>query len=826
MKKFIGIVVTLTATIFCQSLCYARITLPKAVGDNNVPVLKNGSPGDIVRKQLFDNSWKFFLGDIPEARSTDFKDEAWRSLDLPHDWSIEGKVNPKNPTAGDGGYFPAGIGWYRKTFQVPGEWKGKNISIYFEGVYMNAEVFINGKSLGIYPYGYSSFIYDLSPFLEFGQENAIAVRVDNSQQVNSRWYSGSGIYRHVWMMVTDPVHVANWGVAISTPEVTSKRATVQVKTLVKNETSISQSIVLKTLLWNNNSKNAGSDQIKVELPANSEKEITRTIHVSNPLLWSPDAPNLYQAQIQVLKNKKVVDDTQTGFGIRSLKFTTENGFQLNGKTVKINGGCVHHDNGCLGAAAFDRAEERKVELLKAAGFNAVRTSHNPPSETFLNACDKLGMLVMDEAFDCWKVGKRKYDYAMYFDKWWKRDLESMVLRDRNHPAIIMWSIGNEIPERGEPEAINTAKMLIDGIKKIDTSRPVTSAIVENGKNWATFDSLMAVHDVAGYNYHLHSGPSDHQRVPSRIIVQTESYPKDAFANWKLVQDNSYIIGDFVWTAMDYFGESSIGRWYYSGDVPGQHWEHDFFPWHGAYCGDIDLIGWRKPISHYRSMLYNNSEKLYMAVREPAPEPIEIKETWWSVWPTWESWTWPGFEEKNVQVEVYSKYPKVRLYLNNKLIDEQITTGEQQFKATFSVPYSPGLLKAVGVENDKEIESTTLKTAGVATQVKLTADRKEVLANGQDLVYVTIEITDKDGIFQPNAANRLNFKIEGPGVIAGIDNADIKDTDLYIGNTRKAWHGRALVVIRTTRGAGDIKLTVSSPGLSDGNISTKASLEGI
>jgi len=810
MKKYTGVVAALVVTIFFQSLCYARIALPKA-----------DPSGPLVRKQLFDDSWKFFLGDIPEARSKDFSDAGWRNLNLPHDWSIEGNISPKNPTGGAGGYFPAGIGWYRKAFQVPGEWKGKHISIYFEGVYMSSEVFINGKSLGVYPYGYSSFSYDLTPFLEFGQENIIAVRVDNSKQVNSRWYSGSGIYRHVWMMVTGPVHVAQWGVAISTPGATSKNAAVQVTTRVKNETPVSQSIILKTLLWNKNSKNAGDDQVKVVLPANSEKEITQTIQVSKPLLWSPDAPNLYQAQIQVLQDKKVVDDTQTAFGIRSLKYTAVNGFQLNGKTVKINGGCAHHDNGCLGAAAFDRAEERKVEQLKAAGFNAVRTSHNPPSEAFLNACDKLGMLVMDEAFDCWRKGKTKYDYAMYFDQWWQRDLEAMVLRDRNHPAIIMWSIGNEIPERSEPEAVNTAKMLADAIKEIDSSRPVTSAIVENGKNWAAFDPLMAAHDVAGYNYHLYAAPSDHQRVPSRMIVQTESYPKDAFTNWKLVQDNSYVIGDFVWTAIDYLGESAIGRWYYSGDVPGEHWEHDFFPWHAAYCGDIDLVGWRKPISHYRSMLYNNDEKLYMAVREPAPEPIEIKETWWSVWPTWESWTWPGFEGRNVQVEVYSKYPKVRLYLNNKLMGEQETTVEQQFKATFSVPYSPGVLKAVAVENDKETGSATLQTAGVAATIKLTADRKEMLASGEDLVYVTIEITDKDGIFQPNAANRLHFKIDGPGVVAGIANADIKDTDPYVGDSRKAWKGRALAVIRSTQHAGDVKLTVSSPGLQESMISIKA-----
>ena len=774
----------------------------------------------VERKQLFDYDWKFFLGDAPDAKSNNFNDESWRKLDLPHDWGIEGKVNPKNPTGGGGGYFPAGIGWYRKTFQASDAWKANKIAIYFEGVYMNSEVFINGKSLGVYPYGYSSFSYDLTPYLHFGKENVIAVRVDNSQQINSRWYSGSGIYRHVWMMVTNPIHVAHWGAAISTPVVSAKKATVLVKTKLKNETSSTQSILVKTILWNKNSKSVGNGQLKVELSANSEKEITQTINISNPLLWTPETPDLYQAQIQVLKEKKILDDTKTNFGIRSIRFTAENGFQLNGKTVKINGGCVHHDNGCLGSAAFDRAEERKIELLKAGGFNAVRTSHNPPSETFLNACDRLGLLVMDESFDCWKIGKNNNDYSKYFNEWWQRDLETMVLRDRNHPSIIMWSIGNEIPERGDHSAIETAKILAGAIKKIDTARPITSAIVDNGKDWSKFDTLMAVHDVAGYNYHLWSALSDHQRVSSRIIVQTESYPKDAFTNWKLVQDNKYVIGDFVWTAMDYLGESGIGRWYYSGDVPGEHWEHDFFPYHGAYCGDIDLIGWRKPISHYRSMLYNNSEKLYMAVREPAPEPLEIKETWWSVWPTWESWTWPDFEGKTVQVEVYSKYPKVKLYLNNKLIGEQATTREQQFKATFAVPYSSGQLKAVGVDNGKEMESTMLKTSGDAAKIKLVADRKEILANGQDLSYITVEITDKDGIVQPNAANRIHFKIDGPGIIAGVDNADMKDTDPYTGNTRKAWKGRALVVIKSTHDTGNIKLTVTSPILEETAINIK------
>jgi beta-galactosidase len=773
------------------------------------------------RKQLLDNEWKFSLGDIPAASSIGFDDKTWRSLDLPHDWTIEGKFDPQNAMGNDGGYFPAGTGWYRKTFNVPATWKDKKVSIYFEGVYMNAGVYFNGKPLGVHPYGYTSFSYDLTPLLNLNRENVLSVRVDNSQQKNCRWYSGSGIYRHVWLIVTASIHVANWGVTVTTPDVSSEKATVKVKTLVKNETNQRQNIILKTRLLGENSEKTGVSQVETEIPANSEKQIEQTITILKPALWTPDTPHLYQALVQVFKGGNIIDDTKNSFGIRSIKFTSENGFQLNGKTVKINGGCVHHDNGCLGAAAFDRAEERRIELLKSAGFNAVRTSHNPPSEAFLDACDRLGMMVIDEAFDGWREQKNKFDYALIFNDWWQRDLESMVLRDRNHPSIIMWSTGNEIIERKKPEAVETARMLADYVRKMDPTRPVTSAMTTWDKEWELFDPLMAVHDVSGYNYQLQRAGSDHQRVPARVIVQTESYPRDAFVNWKLVKEHNYIIGDFVWTALDYLGESGIGRWYYSGEITGEHWERPLFPWHGAYCGDIDLTGWRKPISHYRSMLYNNTEKLYLAVREPNPVNGEIKLTSWAVWPTWESWTWPGYEGKEMKVEIYSKYPKVRLYLNNKLIGEQFTMEEQQFKATFTVPYAPGELIAAGVKDNKEVETTALRTSGNAAKIIAKADRTTIISNGQDLSFVTIEVTDNNEILRPDAENRLQFSIEGPGVIAGADNANIKDLDPYVGSTRKAWHGRALVVIRSTPNSGNIKLKVASPGLTDATISIKA-----
>ena len=779
---------------------------------------------NVHRKQLFDYDWKFFLGDSPTASVRDFDDSSWRNLDLPHDWSIEGRIDPKNPTRGGGGYFPAGVGWYRKGFIAPPVWKGKCVSVYFEGVYMNSEVFLNGKSLGVHPYGYTPFSYDLSPYLDFTKQNVLSVRVDNSKQPNCRWYSGSGIYRHVWLVVTDPVHIANWGVAITTSDVSSERATVQIRTVLKNETDVAQSITLQTRLQAAGADNAGNDRIDVALPANGEKEAAQIITVSKPLLWAPDAPHLYQANVRVENHGRVIDDTRTTFGIRSTQFTAENGFQLNGNTVKINGGCVHHDNGCLGAAAFDRAEERRVELLKSAGFNAIRTSHNPPSEVFLNACDRLGMMVIDEAFDGWRESKTPYDYATHFDEWWQRDIETMVLRDRNHPSIIIWSTGNEIIERKKPEAVETATALANCIRNIDPTRPVTSAMTTWDREWEIFDPLFAAHDIGGYNYQMHRALSDHERVPTRVIVQTESYPRDAFSNWKMVQSHKYIIGDFVWTALDYLGESGIGRWYYSGETPGEHWEADLFPWHAAFCGDIDLTGSRKPISHYRDMLYNSTEKLYMAVREPDPDSGKIHETLWSVWPTWESWSWPGYEKKDLQVEVYSKYPEVRLYLNAKLVGELATTEEQQFKATFAIPFAPGSLRAVGVIDGKEVQTVVLQTSGRAAKIRLIPDRTTLSANRQDLSFVRVEITDKDGTLQPIAQNQLQFSIDGPGVIAGVDNADIKDVDQYVGTTRRAWHGCALVVIRSTGQAGNIVLTVGSPDLTGATVTLKTGMK--
>ena len=761
------------------------------------------------RKQLFNYEWKFNLGDSPEYKAPDFKGNDWRKLDLPHDWSIEGRSERDNPSAGEGGFYPTGIGWYRKTFTVPAKWDGQKVGIYFEGVYMDSEVFINSQSLGIQPYGYTSFQYDLTPYLHFGKANTIAVRVDNSQQRNCRWYSGSGIYRHVWLVVTNPVHVAQWGLNITTPKVMPEKAEVQVSTWITNGTSAAKKLTLSTVLTDRSGRIAGKQNTKITIPAGSEQEIIQNISIDDPALWSPHTPYLYRANLMLKQRRKELDAVEQPFGVRTIEFSAEKGFLLNGKATLLNGGCVHHDNGCLGAASYDRAEVRKAELLKSAGFNAVRTSHNPPSESFLYACDSLGLLVIDEAFDGWREQKTPQDYHRYFDQWWAHDLKSMVLRDRNHPSIILWSIGNEVIERKKPEATETAKELSDLVHKLDPTRPVTSAMTTWDQDWAVFDPLMAAHDVCGYNYQLHHAEADHKRAPSRIIVQTESYPKDAFYCWDQAQKHPYVIGDFVWTALDYLGESGIGRYYYPGEPEGEHWSGNLHPYHGAYCGDVDLTGWRKPISHYRSMLYNDTEKLYMAVREPNPATGAIKLTKWAVWPTWERWNWSGYEGKDIQVEVYSKYPAVRLYLNGERIGEQSTTVEQEFKATFNVPYAAGELRAVGLEGDKEVGEVCLKTTGEPANIRLTADRKAIKADGQDLSYITVEMIDAEGNLVPDAANDLKFDVIGSGVIAGVDNGSLKDTALYVANTRKAWNGRALLVVKSTREAGPIHIKVST-----------------
>lgn len=734
-------------------------------------------------RTLFNDGWRFCQAD-----------SAWSDVTLPHDWSILMPFDREAAPGNDGGYLPGGTGLYKKTLTIDTLPAESRMKLYFEGVYERSEVYVNGHLAGGHPYGYTSFFVDVTPYLKVG-DNDITVKADNSQQKNCRWYSGSGIYRNVWLVESPLAGVADWGVCVRTPDLT----TAEIAVTLNNGTSRKRVLEVEAEI------DGRRQPAYVDMAPGTNSEARLTVDVPDARPWSPDEPSMYTARIVVRESGRVVDAIEQPFGFRTIAYSASDGFRLNGRPLLLNGGCVHHDNGILGAAAFDRAERRKAELLKESGFNAVRTSHNPPSEAFLTACDELGLLVIDEAFDGWRDAKNANDYHLLFDQWAARDVEAMVVRDRNHPSVFCWSIGNEIIERKKPQGVADAAMLAGVCHAIDPTRPVTQALAAWDSDWEIYDPLAAEHDITGYNYMIHKAEGDHARVPSRVMMQTESYPRDAWSNYRMAADHPYVIGDFVWTAIDYIGESGIGRWYYDGDVEGEHYHRPLFPWHAAYCGDVDLTGLRKPIGHYRSMLWNaDGEKLYMAVCEPDGYNGKVRTTKWGTWPTFECWNWPGHEGRPIDVEVYSRYPSVRLYQDGKLVGEKDVEG---MKATFTVGYRPGKLTAEGVQGDDVMETVSLATAGDVAGLRLTADCTALAADGQDLSFITIECIDAEGRCVSVADNRLTVDVAGAATLAALGNADIKDCDPYYDAAHKAWRGRALAVVRSAGAPGEAVVSV-------------------
>ena len=792
-------------------------------------------------RSSLDADWKFSQGDPSTAKDAAFDDSAWRALDLPHDWGIEGPIDRKNPTGGAGGFFPAGIGWYRHHFDAPEAWRGQHVSVEFEGVYMNAEIFLNGESIGKQAYGYTTFFVDLDARLKYGEPNVLAVRVDNSQQINSRWYSGSGIYRHVWLHVAGPLHILPFGVSVSASDITPAGANikVQVRATVKSPRVEARPSRLECEIVSPEGGRVAHRE--VTLPATTQLEYSADLTVANPVLWSPESPRLYHLRTRLLADDTLLDQRDTAFGIRSLAWSAEKGFLLNGQSIKLCGGCVHHDNGILGAAAFDQAEERRVRSLKEAGFNAIRAAHNPPSPAFLDACDRLGMLVLDEAFDCWEKGKNAYDYHVVFKEQWQHDLDTMVERDRNHPSVVIWSIGNEVDERATPDGARLGAMLADHLRWLDPTRPVTSAICPVGKRpWSDTDGLFAALDIGGYNYTLenaagNSAPNpprspevqthaaDHARLPGRVMMSTESYPHDTFGYHDLVEHYPYIIGDFVWTALDYLGESGIGRSYVEAGVSPEHGSGEMFPAHGGSCGDLDLTETRRPVSHYRNILWDRGEKIYMAVQEPPrADGKQIHQTRWSLPELRESWTWPGQEGKELDVEVYTKASTVRLSLDGKALGEVPVTRAGQFRATFKVPYAAGILKAQALENGAIVAECTLTTTGAPAELRLTPNCSECFkADGQSLSFVNVEIVDKDGNLCPDAAQEVRINLDGPGILAGFGNGDLSTNEPYFGNTHHVFQGRALLVVRSTHQTGDVHVVATTDGLPPADATIKA-----
>jgi beta-galactosidase len=856
----------------------------QTAGTTQVSSARSSAAVENKRGQRFDDGWRFFRADASGAERPDFDDSAWRRLDLPHDWSVEDlpprpeeasgagslwgsdvlptRVGPFDTELSQGGrdtgWFVGGAGWYRKRFTAGAIPADGRLEIVFDGVYMNSDVWLNGNLLGNHPYGYTSFAYDLTPHLRRAGENVLAVRVRNEGR-NSRWYSGSGIYRHVWLNATGGVRVPLWGVHVTTPEVSRDSATVKVAVAMENRAKSAQEVTVRIRLFDSRNAAAGSREARQALAAGASAQVEQTFTIARPELWSLAATRMYHAEVDLLVGGKTSDHAQTPFGIRKIEVDAQRGLRINGEAVKLKGGCLHHDNGLLGAAALDRAEERRVELMKAHGFNAIRTSHNPPSPAFLDACDRLGVLVMDEAFDCWERQKNAQDYHLYFAEWWQRDIDAMVLRDRNHPSVIFWSIGNEIPERAEPRGVEIAKQIVERIKSLDPSRPITAGI-NGGRGSEGLDAAFQYLDVAGYNYLWGNYESDHARLPNRVILGTESFPQHAFQNWQLVEKHPFVIGDFVWTGMDHLGESSIGnaqlaapgRGGMGAGAPGGGgpapqpgagsggpqgpaggaarggMSNMFsglasmgnislgFPWFNCYCGDIDLIGEAKPQWHYRQVVWGTS-KLEMAVQRPLPAGRTETISAWGWSDELRSWTWPGYEGRTLKVRLFSTGDQVRLLLNGKEIGVKPVSVQTEMRAEFDVPYAAGELKAVAMSDGSEVAKLVFKTAGKPARLRLRADRPLIRRDRNDLSFVTLEVLDQAGELVPDAALPVAFSIAGAGDLAAVGTANPKDVRSFRTSRPRTFHGKCLAIVRPKGVAGSATLQAHADGLTAASV---------
>lgn len=782
------------------------------------------SPNEFVRKRLFDDSWSFYYGDLENDKIFDPDTTGWRKVDLPHDWSIEMPFAEREGGIAVG-HAQGGTGWYRKTFVVQKNDSEKRKILYFEGVYMESEVWINNKKVSFHPYGYTSFFCDITEFCNpAGKENIIAVKAKNEGR-NSRWYSGSGIYRHVWLITKDKLHLDEWGVFATSEIISPEKAIVKITFDVFNEYNNPVETQVAITIKDDSGNIVETKKINISLDPLESKTINESISVSNPTLWSIDSPTLYSTELKLESDGRIKDELSIPFGIRSISFSAKEGFLLNGKPVKLKGGCIHHDNGLLGAVALDRAEERKAELLKANGFNAVRCAHNPPSEKFLEACDRLGLLVIDEAFDQWQKQKNSNDYHRFFDEWHEKDLASMVLRDRNHPSVIMWSIGNEIQERSDSSGVEIAKGIKTVIRKYDSTRPVTAAVNDYWDNpqlkWETASPFAFEHlNVCGYNYMWWEYENDAKLYPARIIYGSETTAMERAANWNLVEKYPQIIGDFIWTALDYLGESGIGH-----AINVKNGEKDPLmfldrPWFNAWCGDIDICGNKKPQAALRDILWNNS-KIEMLVHNPVPDGYREKTSYWG-WPDEEaSWNWKGCEGVTMDVKVYTRYPFVRLYLNGKQIagkETEKTDRLKRYSTNFQVSYEPGELKAVGLGRDGEEESITLATTVEPVKVRLTADRATLKKSKNDLSYISIELVDKNSHIVTDHDAILELSVSGNGKLLAAGNACPYDMESFRSTTPKTFKGRALAIIQPIETKGSILLHVKTEKYGEEDIS--------
>ncbi|MET0393594.1 MAG: beta-galactosidase GalB [Chitinophagaceae bacterium] len=777
----------------------------------------------------FNEDWKFQLGGAgPGVTDATFDDHTWGSLRLPHDWSIGLPFDKDSPTGTGGGALRGGLGWYRKTFTVPASARGKKLFIDFDGVYMNSEVFINGHSLGVRPNGYISFRYDLTPYLRYGDTgNVIVVKVDNSQQPNSRWYSGSGIYRNVWLTTVNPVYVPQWGVSVTTPQVNRQTAAVRVQTHVRNETTTLQTIRLLTTLYDQNGKMVKQVAAGKSTAAGNTVLFDQELVIQNPSLWSLSNAAMYRAVTIVQVNGRTTDTYTTPFGIRYFRFDVDKGFFLNDQHVKIRGVCMHHDLGCLGTAINTRALERQLEILKAMGCNSIRTSHNPPAPELLELCDKMGFIVMDEAFDMWKKEKNKYDYHLAWDQWHARDLTDLVLRDRNHPSVFMWSVGNEIMEQWGDDTTGRKilRELVGLVKSLDTTRLTVTANNEINA-WNNLLQANAT-DMIGYNYNHRHWDSVQYRWGKKPFIVTESVsalqtrghydmPSDSIRRWPVAWDKpltdanndltcsayencstpwgstheetlkvfekyDHISGMYIWTGFDYIGEPTPYPW----------------PARSSYFGIVDLAGFPKDAYYLYQSVWTNKPVLHILPH----------------------WTWTPGQTIDVWA-YYNQADEAELFLNGRSLGVRKKQGGD-LHVMWRMVFEPGVVKVVTRKNGKTVLTKDIRTAGKPAKIILQADRSAIKAGGADLSFITVKVTDKNGNIVPNADHLVRFSVSGPGFIAGTDNGSQTSLESFKSPQRKAFNGLCMALVQSAGRPGLITLHAAADGLQGASINISA-----
>jgi beta-galactosidase len=765
-----------------------------------------------------DEDWRFSKGDFAAAMVPAFDDTNWRRVNVPHDWSSEGAFSADY--ASGTGYAPGGIGWYRKHFTLDSSATNKLVAVEFDGVYDYAEVWLNGQFVGGRPYGYASFECVLTPLVRFGRDNVLAVRVDHSRYADSRWYTGSGIYRHVRLRLTDKLRIGHWGLYITTPEVTPDAATIRVQTTLENSTGQNQSFALQSEILAPGGQSVAELSGSGELADGTNTTVIQQIRTPRPQLWSPDSPVLYTLKSRLRAGATVVDETSIPLGIRTIRFDPDRGFALNGVSLKLKGVCIHHDAGCLGAAVPDKVLERRLSLLKEIGANAIRTSHNPPAPELLDLCDRLGLLVMDEAFDeftpaknKWVTGRNvgeasRFGYAELFNQWSVRDISDMVRRDRNHPSVIMWSIGNEIDYRNDPFShpvlggdyhsgnppaqglVTCARPLIAAVKQLDPTRPVTAALATVAMSDAVGFAEML--DVVGYNYQESRYEADHGKYPKRFIYGSEN--SGGWTQWLAVRDTEYVGGQFLWTGIDYLGEA--GPW----------------PNRGSRAGLLDLCGFRKPAAWFRQSLWSAKPMVYLCGSVPGGPFGRRAGEGFGRFAAQESWNWPS--NAHVNVHCYTTSPEVLLRLNGRPIATNQLAEATQGALNWQIPFEPGVLEAWGLRDGRTECEFTLRTAGPAQRIELLPDVKQLRADGRDICHVEFRIVDAQGVRVPDAAPELQFTVDGPGRILGIENGDVNSSATGHDGVRNAYRGGGLTIVQSTHDTGKVRLTGRANGLSE------------